>query len=115
MPAALLDTNGSFAGTSARDDYHDRAREIPRGIDHGDLPAVVVRNDVVTETLNLTGEKLGPDAARGANLRGADAGRGGGDAGDARGGRRHRGVRRGGGRPDRGGLTTGAEVEELLS
>ena len=63
MPAALLDTNVLFVSVSARNDYHDRAREIVRGIDHGDLPDVMVTNSVVAETLNLTGEKLGPDAA----------------------------------------------------
>lgn len=63
MPVALLDTNVLFASASARDDYHDRAQEIVRGIDHGELPDAVVTNYVLTETLNLTGEKLGPGAA----------------------------------------------------
>lgn len=63
MAVALLDTNVLFASASARDDYHDAAREIIRGIDHGDLPDVIVTNYVVAETLNLSGEKLGPDAA----------------------------------------------------
>jgi predicted nucleic acid-binding protein len=63
MPIALLDTNVLFASASARDDYHDRAQEIVRGIDHGELPDAVVTNYVLTETLNLTGEKLGPGAA----------------------------------------------------
>jgi len=63
MSVALLDTNVLFASASARDDYHERAQEIVRGIDHGDLPDVMVTNYVVAETLNLTGEKLGPDAA----------------------------------------------------
>ena len=60
---ALLDTNVLFASASARDDYHDRAREIVRGIDHGDLPPVTVTNYVVAELLTLTGEKLGGDVA----------------------------------------------------
>jgi|APHM01.1.fsa_nt_gi Predicted nucleic acid-binding protein, contains PIN domain len=63
VPVALLDTNVLFASASARDDYHNRAQEIVRGIDHGDLPDVMVTNHVVAETLNLTGEKLGPAAA----------------------------------------------------
>ena len=63
MPVALLDTNVLFASASARDDYHDRAQEIVRSIDHGELPDAVVTNYVLTETLNLTGEKLGPGAA----------------------------------------------------
>jgi len=60
---ALLDTNVLFASASARDDYHDRAREIVRGIDHGDLPTVTVTNYVVAELLTLTSEKLGGDVA----------------------------------------------------
>ena len=63
MPVALLDTNVLFASASARDDYHERAQEIVRGIDHGDLPDVIVTNYVIAETLTLTGEKLGPAAA----------------------------------------------------
>jgi predicted nucleic acid-binding protein len=62
-PIGLLDTNVFFARASARDDYHTLALEIVRGIDHGDLQDVTVTNDVVAITLNLTGEKLGPDAA----------------------------------------------------
>lgn len=61
--AVLLDTNVLFATASARDDYHDAARDIVRGIDHGDLPGTVVTNYVLAETLNLTREKLGPGAA----------------------------------------------------
>ncbi|MFB6124786.1 MAG: type II toxin-antitoxin system VapC family toxin [Halanaeroarchaeum sp.] len=63
MAAALLDTNLLFASASARDDYHDCSRKIIRGIDHGELPEAIVTNYVVAETLNLTGEKLNPDAA----------------------------------------------------
>jgi len=63
MAVALLDTNVLFASASARDEYHDRAREIVRGIDHGELPEAIVTNYVVAETLNLSGEKLGADAA----------------------------------------------------
>ena len=65
MAVAFLDTNVLFASVSARDDYHDRSREIVRGIDHGELPGVIVTNYVLAETLNLTGEKLSPDAANG--------------------------------------------------
>ncbi|MFT4904919.1 MAG: putative nucleic acid-binding protein, partial [Natronomonas sp.] len=63
MAVALLDTNVLFASASARDEYHDRAREIVRGIDHGELPEAIVTNYVVAETLTLSGEKLGVDAA----------------------------------------------------
>jgi predicted nucleic acid-binding protein len=63
MAVALLDTNVLFASASSRDEYHDRAREIVRGIDHGDLPEAIVTNYVVAETLNLSGEKLVADAA----------------------------------------------------
>jgi len=63
MAVALLDTNVLFASASARDEYHDRAREIVRGIDHGELPEAIVTNYVIAETLNLSGEKLDADAA----------------------------------------------------
>jgi len=63
MAVALLDTNVLFASASARDEYHDRAQEIVRGIDHGELPEAIVTNYVVAETLNLSGEKLGADTA----------------------------------------------------
>ena len=63
MAVALLDTNVLFASASARDEYHDRARTIIRAIDHGELPEAFVTNYVVAEMLNLSGEKLGSDAA----------------------------------------------------
>lgn len=65
MAVAPLDTNVLFASASARDEYHDPAMEMVRGIDHGDLPKAVVTNYVVAETLNLTREKLGSEAANG--------------------------------------------------
>lgn len=65
MAVALLDTNVLFASASARDDYHEPARAIVRGVDHGELPDALVTNYVVAETLNLTAEKLGPDIANG--------------------------------------------------
>ena len=63
MAVALIDTNVLFAGASARDEYHDRASEIVRGIDHGELPDAIVTNYVVAETLNIAATKLGSDAA----------------------------------------------------
>lgn len=63
MTVALVDTNVFFASASLRDEYHHRAREIIRGIDHGDLPKAIVTNYVIAETLNLIREKLGADAA----------------------------------------------------
>ena len=55
----------SSTSASAYDEYHEPAREIVRTIDHGDLPKAVVTNYVVSETLNLTGERLGADVANG--------------------------------------------------
>ncbi|ESS09992.1 MAG: putative nucleic acid-binding protein, contains PIN domain protein [uncultured archaeon A07HN63] len=63
MAVALVDTNVLFASASARDAYHDRASEIIRGIDHGELPDAIVTNYVVAETLNIATTKLGSDAA----------------------------------------------------
>nr|WP_254522098.1 PIN domain-containing protein [Natrinema caseinilyticum] len=59
----LLDTNVLFATASVRDEYHETARDIVRGVDHGELPDATVTNYVLAETLNLTREKLGSDAA----------------------------------------------------
>ena len=63
MAVALVDTNVLLASASARDEYHDRASEIVRGIDHGELPDAIVTNYVVAETLNIATTKLGSDAA----------------------------------------------------
>ena len=63
MAVALLDTNVLFASASVSDEYHDRAREIVRGIDRGELPDAVLTNYVAAEILNLTRERLGPDTA----------------------------------------------------
>jgi len=63
MAVALLDTNVLFA--SARDEYHDPALDIVRGIDHGDLPEAVITNYVVAEALTLAREQLGPQVATG--------------------------------------------------
>ena len=62
MPV-LLDTTVLFASAGARDEHHDTAREIVRAVDHGDLPDALVTNYVLAETLNLTRETLGPEAA----------------------------------------------------
>jgi len=63
MGRIVLDTNVLFASVSARDRYHDRARSIIHAIDHGALPDGIVSNYIIAETLNLTREKIGPDAA----------------------------------------------------
>lgn len=63
MAGALVDTNVFFASVSASDDYHDRARAIVHGIDHGELPDSVITDYVLAETLNLTREKLGAGPA----------------------------------------------------
>ncbi|WP_247731361.1 type II toxin-antitoxin system VapC family toxin [Halovivax limisalsi] len=65
MAVAMLDTNVLFASASARDAYHDRARELVRGIDYGELPDAIVTDYVVAEALNLVREKLGPEVANG--------------------------------------------------
>lgn len=65
MAVALLDTNVLFAAASARDQYHETAREIVAGVDHGELPEAVVTDYVLAETLNLVRERLGPGPANG--------------------------------------------------
>ena len=44
---------------------HERGQHILRGIDHGDLPNVIVTNYVAAEVLNSTREKLGAGTANG--------------------------------------------------
>jgi predicted nucleic acid-binding protein len=62
MSVAVLDTNVLFARASERDDHHDTATDIITGIDHGGLPDALVTNYIMAEVLNLTREKLGPEA-----------------------------------------------------
>jgi len=49
MVIALVDLDVRFASDGARDDYHDRALEIVREIDHGKLPDAVFTDYVVAE------------------------------------------------------------------
>lgn len=65
MAVALLDTNVLFASASSRDEFHEPALEIIQGIDHGNLPEAKITNYVLAEVLNLSNEKLGPEAANG--------------------------------------------------
>lgn len=54
---AAVDTSVLFARQSTRDHYHERAREIIAGVDHGELPTLHVTNYVLAETLNLIANK----------------------------------------------------------
>jgi len=63
MAIAFVDTNVLFASVSARDEFHESARSIVRGIDHGRLPEASITNYVVAETMNLVRERLDPDLA----------------------------------------------------
>lgn len=50
---AVADTSVLFAMRSAHDEFHERAREIIRGVDHGQLPDLHITDHVLAETLNL--------------------------------------------------------------
>ena len=54
MRAVLVDSNVLLASRDIDSgERHERAAEIVRGIDHGDLPTAHVTDYVVAETLNL--------------------------------------------------------------
>lgn len=55
----LLDANVLIAFRLERDQNHERASEIVRAIDVGDLPPVTVPDYCVAETLNILGERAG--------------------------------------------------------
>jgi predicted nucleic acid-binding protein len=63
MVRALIDTSVLFAAAYRRDDAHERALPILRGIDDGTLPNAVVLDYVLAETLNGLTTHAGHDAA----------------------------------------------------
>ncbi|GAB3037420.1 PIN domain-containing protein [Natronobiforma cellulositropha] len=63
MPRALIDTTVLFAAAYRRDGTHDEALPILVGIDTADLPAVVILEYVLAETLNGLMTHAGHDAA----------------------------------------------------
>ncbi len=54
MPRALLDTSVLFAATYRRDNAHDTALPILRGVDDGSLPEAVILDYVLAETMNAS-------------------------------------------------------------
>jgi predicted nucleic acid-binding protein len=63
MPRALLDTTVLFAAAYRRDEAHEEALPILRGIDAADLPEAVVLEYVLAETLNGLTTHAGHDHA----------------------------------------------------
>lgn len=63
MPRALVDTSVLFAASYRRDDGHEEALPILRGLDDGALPEAVVLEFVLAETLNGLATHAGHDAA----------------------------------------------------
>jgi len=63
MSRVAVDTNVLVGATLKRDQHHEKATEIVRGIDRGELPDAVVNNYVVAETLNLVGGRATNDKA----------------------------------------------------
>jgi predicted nucleic acid-binding protein len=63
MPRALIDTTVLFAAAYQRDQLHDTALPVLRGIDAGTLPEAVVLDYVLAETLNGLTTHAGHEAA----------------------------------------------------
>jgi len=63
MPRRLIDTSILFAAVYERDNSHDAALPVLRGIDNGTLPEAVVLDYVLAETLNGLTTHAGHDAA----------------------------------------------------
>lgn len=63
MPEALLDANVVFAFRSARDQYHEPAREIVQAMDRGELPRGLVTNYTLPEILNPITKRASGDTA----------------------------------------------------
>lgn len=63
MPLALVDTTVLFAAAYRRDEAHEDALPILRGIDTADLPEAVILEYVLAETLNGLTTHAGHDAA----------------------------------------------------
>jgi predicted nucleic acid-binding protein len=63
MPRALVDTSVLFGAVYRRDDAHEAALPVLRGVDDGSLPEAVVLDFVLVETLNGLATHAGHDAA----------------------------------------------------
>lgn len=57
MAVAVLDSNVPIAAVSRRDQNHETAAELIRGIDHGELPTGRLTNYVVGEVLKYVHER----------------------------------------------------------
>ena len=57
--SAILDSNVLIAARLARDQNHDRARQIAEAMDAGSLPVGCVPSDVLQEVLNYLNERAG--------------------------------------------------------
>ncbi len=57
MPATLLDSNVLIGASNRRDQDHNRALAVMRGIDAGDLPTARLTNYVVAEAMSYIHER----------------------------------------------------------
>jgi predicted nucleic acid-binding protein len=62
MAVTAVDANVFIGYGLKRDQYHDRARTIVQGFDEGDLPRGMVTNYVLSEVLNIIGERVGHES-----------------------------------------------------
>ena len=60
--ATVVDSNVVIGYRLGRDQFHDRASAIVRGLDVGDLPRAVLTDYCLGETLNIVGERAGHGA-----------------------------------------------------
>lgn len=63
MPVAYLDSNVLIGAASRRDQDHERAFEIVRAIDAGELPTVRLTNYVIAEAMSYLNERRAPATA----------------------------------------------------
>lgn len=59
MREAIVDSNVLFAYRSARDQYHESAKDIVDGIDAGELPRGIVANYTLPEVINPISKRAG--------------------------------------------------------
>lgn len=62
MSDVVVDSNVVIGHRLGRDQFHERASAIVRGIDLGELPSAVLTNYCLGETLNIVGERVGHGA-----------------------------------------------------
>lgn len=63
MSRALVDTTVLYAAANSRESRHETALDIVRGADRGALPALVISDPVLIETMNGLTKDVGKEVA----------------------------------------------------